>query len=126
MTHGKELFYQAVSVILFLLATTILLRQASIYMDLVKSVKEAYKDTDALYQSEYSASEIVTYDELIASLFGTLEYDLEINGFLISKYEHTVDQIGDYNIADTNYSKSYFYDSNGNITRIIYTTSVGG
>lgn len=127
MEHGKELIYQAVNVLIFCIAITILLNRASSYLSLIKSVKNAYNDSDALYQDEYIDidTDYVTYDQLITSLFSTLEYDLEINGLLISKYEHTIDQIESYNIADTKYIKSYFYDSNGNVTRIIYT-SIGG
>lgn len=120
MDHAKELMIQAVSAIIFCIAVALLFRQVKNYTQLLSEVKNHYQNTEALYQSEYFGSEVTTYAQLIASLSHPLEYDLEINGVLISKYEHTTDQISEYHIANTNYRKSYFYDFNGNVTRIIY------
>lgn len=126
MGNGKELLYQAVSTILFCIAISLFFRQAASYQQLVARVKEAYQDSDALYCAEYNASDYVSYAELVITLCKTLEYDVEINGELISKYDQTVDKIDSYGIANTDYQKAYAYDTNGNVTRIIYTSISGG
>lgn len=134
MDHGKELLLQAVSVILFCMAITGLFHQARSYAKLVKTVKECYSNEQVLYEQKAEPTKnqnslygnCCSYTELIATLCNPLEYDIEINGLLISKYEHTGSQIDDYAIASTDYLKSYAYDQNGAVTRIIYTSMMGG
>lgn len=134
MEHGKELLLQAVSVILFCIAITGLFHQARAYAKIVKAVKDCYSQQQVLYEqgavNEFdlvgASGNCCSYAQLITSLLGPLEYDIEINHHLISKYEHTVDQIEDYPIAKTDYSKSYAYDQQGIVTRIIYTSITGG
>lgn len=91
------------------------------YNKSVTNVREKIKDDEIIYQQKYSDEKTVTYSELIATLFQELEYDIEIDGLLISKYEHQAEYITKYNIKVTNYIKSYFYDSREKLTRVIYT-----
>lgn len=125
MENGKELILSAISAIIFCGAIILLFNQVKSYSKLLNVIQAEYTQESVMYESSYTGSDDVSYHELIASLFDTLEYDLEINGLLISKYEHTVDQIDTYIIANTAYTKSYYYDSSGMVTRIIYTT-IGG
>lgn len=130
MEHGKELLIQAVSTILFCVAVTLLFHQARTYSELLNEVKETYGQEQVLYESNYqefygqegtsSEAENCSYEELVASLFGVLEYDLEIDSLLISKYEHTIDKIEEYHLQSGSYSKSYCFDQNGVVTRIVY------
>ena len=75
---------------------------------------------DALYEAEYTVSESTSYAELIMSLCGTLEYDIQIDGRLIQKEEHSIDQVEGYHILRSDYTKSYLYDDNGKLKRIVY------
>ncbi|NLZ82588.1 MAG: hypothetical protein GX915_02875 [Clostridiales bacterium] len=95
----------------------------STYNKSLSTVRGKIKDDERLYQQNYSNEKTVTYSELISSLFRGLEYDIEIDGFLISKYEHQPEYIINYDIKETNYIKRYFYDKGEKITRIIYTKS---
>lgn len=92
----------------------------SIYNKLVTTVREKIKDDKIIYQQYYSNEEYITYSELIAVLIQELEYDIEIDGFLISKYEHQAESIINYEIEMANYRKSYVYDTSEKITRIVY------
>lgn len=60
--------------------------------------------------------------DVIAALMGALEYDVEINGYLISKTLHQETMIADYPIPDGYYKKTYQYDSKGTLIRICYTS----
>lgn len=90
------------------------------YNKALTTVRESIKDDKIIYQQYYSNEEIVTYSELIAVLFQELEYDIEIDGLLISKYEHQAENIINYEIEVTSYSKRYVYSASEKITRIIY------
>lgn len=107
--------------LVFCIGMIIFLHGIRTYNKSISTVREKIKDDNVLYQQYYPDEEIVTYSELIASLFQILEYDIEIDGFLINKYEHFAEKVISYNIQETDYSKSYLYDANGNVTKIVYT-----
>ena len=119
MENWKELVYQSVSATIFCIAVTLLLHQYVSYTKLLEQLK--CRNQPLLYQQNKSeVNPFVSYAELIATLVQPLEYDMEIDQVLISKYEHTPDQIQSYEIKKTNYVKSYAYDGNGEVTRILY------
>jgi len=120
--HWKELLLQAVSTILFCTAVVHLLHQTSSYEKLLVYIEQKYRDSDALYEvREYEPKEeIISYAEIIMMLCGTLEYDIEIDGRLISKVNHSIASIEEYSIKTGKYRKSYRYDEKGNLTRIVY------
>lgn len=118
MENWKDLLYQSISTILFCVAITVFLHQSTSYSKLLEELKSM--DQPAIYQQEREEELFTTYPELIASLVQPLEYDIEIDGLLISKYEHTVEQIESYGIKNTRYEKTYAYDSKGAVTRLIY------
>lgn len=119
MENWKDLLYQSISTILFCVAITVFLHQYTSYSKFLEQLKSM--DQPAIYQQERDEEKLITtYPELIASLVQPLEYDIEIDGLLISKYEHTVEQIESYGIKNTRYRKTYAYDSKGAVTRLIY------
>ena len=119
MENWKELVYQSVSTVIFCIAVVLLLHQYASYTKLLEQLK--YRNQSLLYQQyKNEADPLISYAELIATLVQPLEYDMEIDEVLISKYEHTPDQIQSYGIKKTNYVKSYAYDGNGEVTRILY------
>ena len=76
-----------------------------------------------VFEQQYDkTNNIVTKGELIAFLCDKLEYDIEIDGLLVSRYVHNKDSILSYQITGDEYIKGYIYDANGNITRIIYSS----
>lgn len=105
----------------FCVGVYFLLYGINTYNRSLTTVREKIKDDEIIYQQHYSEEKFVTYSELIATLFQELEYDMEIDGLLISKYEHQAEHIINYDIEVSNYMKSYFYDSREKLTRVIYT-----
>lgn len=77
--------------------------------------------TNSSIQEEPQIPE-VTYSQLMCTLIGSLEYDIEINGLLINKSQFIGLDSQTYNIARTNYEKQYKYDQNGKIIKIVYTS----
>ena len=128
MGNARELLLQAVAGFLFCLAITLLFRQVREYSQALAIVKHSYQNHQTVSvesngsskESHSDMKDQVSYGELIASLCDCLEYDVEINGFYIHKHEHTPDKIGGYCIPKESYQKSYVYNSNGEITKIIY------
>lgn len=106
--------------IIFCIALFCFIYGISMYNKSVATVREKIKDDKILYQQYYSDEAIITYSKLIAVLFQELEHDIEIDGFLISKYEHQAENILDYKIEVTSYRKRYVYSASEKISRIIY------
>lgn len=130
MENGKALLIQAIETIIFCIAVTLLLIQAKQYTNILQTLNHTEQKNSLMYEEQkiYTDNqhemlvESISYKGLIASLCDTLEYDLEIDGLLISKYEHIPEHIEEYNIKEKRYRKSYAYDTCGNVTRIIYTS----
>lgn len=110
----------ACSGIIFCISVFCFIYGISTYNKSVTTVREKIKDDEVIYQQHYSDERTVAYSELIATLFQELEYDIEIDGLLISKYEHQAENIINYEIEVTNYNKRYVYSASEKITRIIY------
>lgn len=106
--------------IIFCIGVFYFIYSINTYNKVLTTVRESIKDDEIIYQQYYSNEEIVSYSELIAVLFQELEYDIEIDGLLISKYEHQAENIINYEIEVTSYSKRYVYSASEKITRIIY------
>lgn len=111
---------QYLSVIAFLIAASLLLHQTNICLEVLK-INKAALSSEIMYEQQYFLeTDNISYAELIATLFYDLEYDIQIDSQLISKYEHLDIDLLSNNIPKTMFSRSYTYDINGNITRVIY------
>jgi len=115
----NKILYIGASTFLFCIGIYLLFSIANIYVYSLK-LEQGQLQENEIYQQNYSDGNTVTYTELVATLFTTLVYDIQINDILINKASHEMDRIEEYQILDTTYQKNYFYDSNGNITKIIY------
>jgi hypothetical protein len=111
---------QYLSVIVFLTAASLLLYQTNLYLEALK-INKAALSSEVMFEQRFDhETDSITYTELIATLFYDLEYDIQIDSKLISKYDHIDIHLISNNIAETMYIRSYAYDNNGNITRVIY------
>lgn len=119
MEDVNKILYIGASTFLFCIGIYLLFSIANIYVHTLK-LEQGQLQENEIYQQNYSDGNTVTYTELVATLFTTLVYDIQINDILINKASHEMDRIEEYQILDTTYQKNYFYDSNGNITKIIY------
>jgi hypothetical protein len=125
MERANKLLYIAFGSIMFCAGIFILISSANNYKETLEIVRQNYKDDIILYQQFNPVMEdIVTYPELIAMLYSRLEYDIEINGVLISKDIHSRELIQNYGIRDTDYIKSYEYNEKGEITKIAVNANI--
>lgn len=121
MTEGNKLFIVFFSTILFCIGVFLMLHYAAIYKELITVTREKYRDKH-LYSQIYSAEgDRISYAELISTLCGKLEYDIEIEGVFLDKDQFSPEDINSYHIEDAPYKKSYVYSDSGNIDKINYT-----
>jgi len=120
MDHVTELLHQTFATFLFCIAATILLIGCRCYEIVLNSSNQILNE-EIMYEQYNDIDEnIFTKGEIVTLLFNELEYDIEIDGFLISKIENVKENILSYSIPDADYLKTYVYDNNGNITRIMF------
>lgn len=120
MEHITELIHQAFAVFLFCISITVLLISYHSYLNTLNSAKRIQKNDIIYQQYQENEKDIAPRSEVIALLLHELDYDVEIDGILISKSEDTEENISSYYITHEKYLKSYAYDNDGIITRIIY------
>lgn len=107
--------------ILFIVGMIYLLFSTNTYHQGVSHLREEIKENEVLYQQYVSDEKLVSYPELVSTLFQTLEYDLEIDGVMIRKQDHDAEKILSYGIIHADYQKTYAYDSKGNVIKVIFT-----
>lgn len=122
MENLTENIHIVFSIFLFCVALTVLALFNHNYNMSLNAAKKINKN-HVMYEQNININDecIVKKGKIISELLDDpLEYDIEIDGFLISKSENTRENIENYKIDHDIYKKSYAYDSNGNVTRIIF------
>lgn len=122
MENTNKILRLAFSVIVFCMGMLLMITKAVEYHKLIRTCRERFKP-DVIYEqynTNASKEEIVTYPELIATLFYPLEYDITVGDQIIRKSDHDAARIGSYGIRNTNYRKSYRYNEKGDIIMIHY------
>jgi len=122
MNHSNELLHQVFAVFLFCIAVSALFYQYHNYLAALNSSTEILNDKIMYEQYNNKEENIYTKGEIIAFLLNQLEYDVEIDGLFISKSENLKENISAYSIRDNSFGKSYVYDKDGKISRIIFTS----
>ncbi|MGB8455266.1 MAG: hypothetical protein WCD89_23410 [Anaerocolumna sp.] len=106
------------------MAVTILLFQDRSLNRLITTIKSDISNQNIFYEDESTLEEIqegkVTYAKLISTLFGNPDYDIQINNIIILKENYNYQEFDFLSIPEGEYTKSYQYDSSGNIVRVIY------
>jgi len=94
------------------------------FSKIISSVKNDISKNHVLYENDRTYEEVqkkqTTYTELITSLLGDLDYDVQINDILIWKENYNYKTFDFSIIPESNYIKNYQYDSTGNIVKVIY------
>jgi SHS2 domain-containing protein len=121
MENVNKLLLMAFSAIVFCFGIFVMMNEAKAYHNALTTVRGLFKEEEIYQQYNAEDLETISYAELIATLILPQEYDLMIDGTVISKMEHDADKISGYGIRKTYYRKSYRYDDNGKINLIIYT-----
>jgi hypothetical protein len=122
MENSLKLFGQVLGVLMFCAAISAFLLLYKNYHKMINDSNTIFTDTIAFEQLSDVKEPTFTKGEIIMMLINKLEHDIEIDELLISKYENVKENILKYFIEDKEYIKSYGYDTNGNITRIIFTS----
>jgi hypothetical protein len=74
-----------------------------------------------LEQENRDNLDIITYGELIATLYNELDYNIKINDIVIERNSYDPEDLQNNEIVNANYKKSYMYNNNGEIIFITYT-----
>lgn len=123
MSHTMKIFFMAFSVIAFCVASFLLLRGSSIYIDTLSSVKRAsYQEPEVYQQYHFIDRESISQAELLAILSHNLEYNIVVDGQIISKASYDPGNIGAYQMKGKKYKKSYQLDLEGTITALVYSS----
>ncbi len=116
----NRLIRDSFTMIIFCMGALLFISYTNRYQELLRAARDHGKDPVMIQQFMDHEEMILSYAQLIASLCYPQDYDIRIDDVRISKLEHNVAEIKNYEIREISYKKRYQYDSNGNITYIIY------
>lgn len=121
MSNSTKLLYQAFATFLFCIAVSLLVFGYRNFTILMNTSKGVVREKIIYEQNHEMKESIVTKGELMAMLFTPLEYDIEIDGVLLHKYDHVKGNFNSYPILEGDYHKRYVYNNHGNIIKILFT-----
>lgn len=86
---------------------------------------DSYGDEDFVSYVPYKREDEVYYTkgQILTLLFEPLDYDIQIDSYLIKKQDHDKSKIKNYIFLNDYYIKHYIYDFDGNISRIEYRSA---
>jgi ferredoxin-fold anticodon binding domain-containing protein len=91
---------------------------------IISSTKVQISKENILYENERTYDEVKeiksTYADLISVLLGDLDYDVVINNMTILKENYNYKMFDFSVIPQGEYTKTYEYDSSGNIAKVIF------
>lgn len=123
MQNVRKLLEISAYVVMFCTAVLLLLYSERALSRLIISTKDKISNNHILYEKYRTYEEInenkTTYAEIIAMLFGDLDYDVQINDLVISKSNYNYKSFDFSVIVQTDYIKSYQYDTSGDIVKVI-------
>ncbi|MDF2845408.1 MAG: hypothetical protein K0R00_3834 [Herbinix sp.] len=121
MFKVNNMIYLAFSAFIFCIGVYLLLNNAIEYRKTLTILRESYKEQEVLEQENRDNLDIITYGELIATLYNELDYNIKINDIVIERNSYDPEELQNYEIVNANYKKSYMYNNNGEIIFITYT-----
>ena len=121
MLKVNNIIYLAFSAFIFCIGVYLLLSNAAEYRKTLTILRESYKEQEMLEQENRDHLDIISYGELIATLYNELDYNIKINDIVIERNSYDPEDLQNYEIVNANYKKSYMYNDNGEIIFITYT-----
>ncbi len=121
MFKVNNMIYLAFSAFIFCIGVYLLLNNAIEYRKTLTILRESYKEQEVLEQENRDNLDIITYGELIATLYNELDYNIKINDIVIERNSYDPEDLQNNEIVNANYKKSYMYNNNGEIIFITYT-----
>lgn len=124
MQNGLKFLEMAAYIFIFCTAVTLLLFYNRSLNKLITTTKNDVTSQNNYYESEQSLAEIqpgkISYAEMITLLIGDLDYDIQINDMTILKENYNYQEFDFSLVPLEDYTKTYQYDSFGNIIKVIY------
>ena len=121
MFKVNNIIYLAFSAFIFCIGVYLLLSNAVEYRKTLTILRLSYKEQEVLEQENRDNLDIISYGELIATLYNELDYNIKINDIVIERNSYDPEDLQNYEIVNANYKKSYMYNDNGEIIFITYT-----
>jgi len=91
---------------------------------IISTIRIQISTENIFYEKERPYDEIkegkTTYEEIITTLLGDLDYDVLINNMTIFKENYNYKMFDFSVIPQGEYTKTYQYDSSGNIVKVIF------
>ena len=124
MQNVTKLLEYSVSILMFCMAVTLFLYMDRSLDQIISSTKTQVSKENIFYENERTYEEVkenkTTYADLITMLLGKLDYDVLINNTTILKENYNF-KVFDFSvIPQVEYTKTYQYDSFGNIVKVIF------
>lgn len=124
MQNISKLLELSASIFMFCMAVTIVLYSNRSLDKIISSTKVQISKENILYVNERTYDEVKeiksTYADLISVLLGDLDYDVVINNMTILKENYNYKMFDFSVIPQGEYTKTYEYDSSGNIAKVIF------
>lgn len=121
MSKVNNIIYITFSAFLFCIGVYLLLNNAAEYQKTITMIRLSNKEQEILEQENRHSMDIVSYGELIATLYNELDYNIKINDVVIERASYDPEDIQNYDIVTSYYKKSYIYNDNGDILFITYS-----
>ena len=124
MENITDFLEKAAFILVFCLAGTLLFNENKVLNERITYIKTDITKQETVYMQPLQniPNEKVTYQELIGTLMGNLDYDIQINQMTIDNDLFNYQDFDLSSIPKNNYIKTYEYDSNGNIVKVVYTS----
>ena len=124
MQNISKLLELSASILMFCIAVTLLLYSNRSLDKIISSTRIQISSENIFYENERLYDEIkeskTTYAEIITTLLGDLDYDVQINSLTILKENYNYKMFDFSVIPQGEYTKTYQYDSSGNIVKVIF------
>src|SRR5690554_250406 len=111
------------STFLFCIGIYIFIFSFNEYNRLFEKVVEGYQDEYLVSQVANKNNDKTYYskNQIIALLLEPLDYDIQVDFYLIKKSSHYKSKIKDYIISNGLYDKQYIYNSQGEVIKLQFT-----
>ena len=124
MQNLSKLLELSASILMFCMAVTLLFYSNRSLNKIIVTTKNQIGTENILYENQRLYDEIkeskTTYAEIITTLLGDLDYDVLINSMTILKDNYNYKMFDFSVIPQGEYTKTYQYDSSGNIVRAVF------
>lgn len=123
MDNISEFLYLGFATTLFCLGIYVFFLGIGQYNSVLDKAINNYEDEYIVSMKSLEHREDIYYTRgyITALLFDPLDYDIQIDNYLINKSFHDKSRINDYRLNSDFYKKQYIYNSEGKISKVVFT-----